>query len=241
MMLDGELDAYADDVTVTAYSSIIGFTGELYEAAKEFSGEKMDAAIRGHYPAELADKLVAKDHYGEVYDDPYTVEGSEIGAIDAGFILFASKVDWDESTLAIDWLDERSLGLDMFFPSQDFVSSEFPDPSYKLRFSGLKFEARRIELLLPTAQLKIRGEIPTLRSIGRPQKWDWDGAMAHVVSQAQTPDGLPTGHGAQAKIEAMVATWFEAETGDSPATSQIRKRASRIIEMIEGSKKGLKD
>ncbi len=242
MLVQKELDAYADSVTVRAYSSVFSFTQQLYQTAGEFSGAKMDAAILAHYPPEMAEKLLGKHHHDNVYDDPHTVEGSEnIGAIDPGFFVFSSKVDWNASALEVDWLDEQVLGLEIFFSSQDFVGTEFENPIYDVKFSGIKFEARRIELLLPSASLraesKSQAESFASRSLGRPTKWDWDGAMAFVVAQAQTPDGLPTGHGAQAKIEAMVADWFETETGDSPAISQIRKRASRVIEMIERGKK----
>ena len=57
--------------------------------------------------------------------------------------------------------------------------------------------------------------------------------MAYIASQAQKPDGLPTGNGAQAKIETMMADWFEREVGKSPAISQIRQRASTIMKMLD--------
>lgn len=75
-----------------------------------------------------------------------------------------------------------------------------------------------------------------LRRVGRPAKWHWEGALAHVVAMAQTPVGLPTGHGAQAKIEAIIAEWFTAETGNSPSISQIRTRAALVRVMIERPK-----
>ncbi|WP_397603993.1 hypothetical protein [Sphingorhabdus sp.] len=57
--------------------------------------------------------------------------------------------------------------------------------------------------------------------------------MAYVVSQAQTPDGLPTGAGAQARIEEMISGWFLLESGDSPAPSQVRQRAALIMKTLE--------
>ena len=238
MTLQEELSLFAEKVEVEAYTSIFHFTGDLYKEAGEFSGPKMDAAIRKEFSPELAKKLVGKDHHAEVYDEPHIVEGvDEVGAIDPGFVLFSEGIDWEKDQLQLDWLDETMLALDWFFPRQDFVGSEFGNATYKVKFSGLSFEARKIELLLPTMKLEKAADQSTSnytqRFVGRPPKWDWDGAMAHVIAMAQTPDGLPTGHGAQAKIEALIAAWFEAETGDSPATSQIRKKASRIMQMIE--------
>ena len=240
MVLQDEIFLFAQKVEVEAFASIFQFTGDFYGEAGEFSGPKMDAIIRRELAPEFAEKLVGKYHHSDVYDEPHTVEGlDEIGAIDPGFVLFSEGIDWEKNELKLDWLDESMLALEWLFERQDFVGSEFERATYKVKFSGLSFEARKIELLLPSMKLERVADQAksnhTQRFIGRPPKWDWDGAMAHVIAMAQTPDGLPTGHGAQAKIEVLIAAWFEAETGNSPATSQIRKKASRIMQMIEKS------
>ncbi len=198
----------------------------------------MEGAIRKRYSPDLAAQLIGKGHHDKVDDEVHKVEGwDSIGAIDLGFLLLMSKFDWQNSAMECDYLDDSYLRINWLFQSQDFVGSEFSDPTYSVKFSGLKFDANRIELLLPAAQFSAKIEksagVSTARQMGRPTKWDWDGAMSHVIAVAQTPDGLPTGHGAQAKIEAIMAEWFEAETGNSPAISQIRAKASRIISMIE--------
>ena len=51
--------------------------------------------------------------------------------------------------------------------------------------------------------------------------------MAHLLSIAQTPDGLAMGQGAQAQIERLIADWFMTSTGNSPAESQMRHHARR--------------
>jgi len=241
MVLNGELSLYSDRVDVDAYTSIIQFTGDLYQKAGEFSGPKMDEEIRKEFSPDFAEKLVGKDHHSDVYDEPHTVEGIDnIGAIDPGFVLFSEGIDWDNNALKLDWLDEQALAIEWFFPSQDYVGSEFERPTYKVRFSNLSFEARRIELLLPSMKLeKASSDIVKFgpsRTAGRPRKWDWDGALAHVVAEAQAPDGLPTGPGAQAKVEGLIAQWFVDETGNAPAISQIRSRASRVMQMIENAR-----
>lgn len=217
----------------------MSFTSELYAEVKEFSGEKMDAAIRNHYSEELAEKLVGKSHHDRVDDDPAQWDESE-GPIqvDPGFFLYASEIDWDSGRIRCEWISpDGSLG-DAIFPSEGLFASEFERPDYEAELYGLSFSADQIELLLPNLRLKpnitLGGERHEVkRSIGRPKKWDWEGALAFIVSQAQTPDGLPTGDGAQARIEEAIRNWFIDQKGDSPASSQIRQRASSIIKALE--------
>lgn len=243
MIFYGELDAHVDRVIVQPYASVFEFTSELYETAKEFSGPAMDMAIRAKYSPEIAEKLVGKGHGDRFNDEKYVIDGwEEIGPLDTGFIMFATDVNWDSGTILVEWLDNELLGNDMLFPRQDFLGSEFEKPSYEIQFEGLKFDADKVELLLPNAALErskeISGQSSLKRhSIGRPTKWNWDGAMAFVVSQAQTPDGLPSGDGAQARIEEMMADWFTESFGDCPAPSQIRQRAALVIKAIETPKK----
>lgn len=68
---------------------------------------------------------------------------------------------------------------------------------------------------------------------GRPPTHDWEGAIVHITMLANTPDGLPEGQGAQAKIEGFMRDWFIQETGDAPSESEIRKRARRVIERLK--------
>jgi hypothetical protein len=67
---------------------------------------------------------------------------------------------------------------------------------------------------------------------GRPIKWDWDGALAYIVALANLPDGLEAladGPLRQADLERAISEWFIGKTGNAPATSQIRARASAIM------------
>jgi hypothetical protein len=238
MASTNELNLYADKVEVTPYTSVGSFTMQLYEKAGEFSGEKMDLAIRAEYPPEMAAKLVGRSHGADFFDETLIVsDPDQLGVIDRGFILFADEIDWQNSRMSVGWIDEKLISLEELFPTQGFVGSEIEDPNYQVVFEGLKFEANVVELLLPSAQLVLPNSssspTPGARYAGRPTKWDWDGAMAHVIAMANSPDGLPDGHGAQAKIEAMIAQWFVDQTGNSPATSQIRAKASRIMRGIE--------
>jgi hypothetical protein len=234
----GELDLYADKVEVVARAHVFGFIAPLFEQAGEWEGDSMNEAIRKTYGPDLAQKIIGAEKFEYIDEELQVIEGCEsIGAIPLGFLVFCSKFDWKSSQMDCDFIDDDMLRIDRLFWNQDFVRSDFPKADYTVKFSGMKFEANRIELLLPSAQFSASVEKGTgttnPRHIGRPRQWDWDGAFAHIVAKAQTPDGLPTGHGAQAKVEAMIAAWFEDQTGNSPAISQIRSKASRIMGMIE--------
>ncbi len=67
---------------------------------------------------------------------------------------------------------------------------------------------------------------------GRPRKYDWEGALIHIAALANHPDGLPTGSGAQAEIARRIADWFEGSGGETPADSEIRRRAARIMQAL---------
>lgn len=72
---------------------------------------------------------------------------------------------------------------------------------------------------------------------GRPSEWKWEDVLIHLIAKANLPDGLPTERGAQAQIEKMISEWFMQKTGNSPAPSEIRKRASAVMTAISGDEK----
>ena len=67
------------------------------------------------------------------------------------------------------------------------------------------------------------------RPIGRPPKWDWDAMHREVIRLSLMKAGLPQ---TQAKLEATIADWFMATTGDQPAESQIREKVSAIFQAL---------
>jgi len=239
MLFDQEIEAHADGLKVQPYTNVFTFTVGLHSTVKEFSGPKMDAAIREEYSAEFAKRLVGKEHSDRVDDEPsFWSSLDEIGTIDPGFFMYATEIDWNMGTLKAEWIPGDNSKPEMLFPTEEWYVSEFENADYEFEFSGIKLEARKIELLLPNIEMKapafsVSESRDPGRSIGRPPKWNWEGAMAHIVSVAQHPDGLPEGDGAQARIEDMIANWFISETGNSPAVSQIRKRAASIMGSIK--------
>lgn len=241
MILDRELYAHAEKVTVRSHvTPYIIHLSLLQEAGTPYSPQ-MEKAIRSKFAAEVAERLLKADEHEPVYDQPSVIEEDDIGSLDPGFFLLASDIDWENGNLRCDDLSGEFLRDSILFPWQDYVGSEFDMPTYEIEISSIYFDSRAVELLLPNCAIDVQqtGGEPAAnatRRIGRPPKWNWEGAIAHLVATAQHPDGLPNGSGAQAKVEAMMADWFVAETGDSPATSQIRQRARSIMRLIEKPK-----
>ncbi len=238
MIINGEIAAYFRQAAVRAHVPALAFTYELREKAGEESGPEMDAAIREAHAPEVAERLIGKGPYDRVYDEPQGWDYSQDAEIvDAGYFLFANEIDWEKGKLRAEGIDGDELPGN-FFPNEDLLATEFENANFDAEFSGLSFDLQAIEMLLPTAQLPSStvtnvdsGGGP--RATGRPPKWDWEGVLSYIVSQAQQPDGLPTGPGAQARLEEMMAAWFVQESGDSPAASQIRQRASSILRTLE--------
>lgn len=62
---------------------------------------------------------------------------------------------------------------------------------------------------------------------GRPQKWDWEGALIEMARVAVLADDCD-----REALAAAVEEWFVKNTGDHPAPSEIRKRVKRLHENI---------
>jgi hypothetical protein len=178
-----------------------------------------------------------------VDDEPQTWEETDPPMrVDVGFFLYASNIDFHAGTLATDYLDLTGSFGDAIFPSHELFGTNFERPEYEAELRELCFVKPQVELLLPTMQMSGTSALQLdlldwRRSTGRPPRWDWEGALAHIVSLAQHPDGLPTGPGAQARVEEMIAEWFMNEAGDSPSESQIRQRASKVMRTIDRPRK----
>lgn len=239
MAFDEGLRAYASTGKVQPHTTAGSFTNKHFNEAGEFSGPKMDAVLRTQYPPEFAAKLIGKDSHDRVDDNPTTWdESDDPRRLDEGYFLYASEIKWDTGTLKCKYLPDSGELAEVYFPSNDHLFSDFPSVTYDVEFGGLSFEYKAVELLLPSFDLSNSlgfafEFLEVRRNIGRPTKWDWEGAMAGVIAQAQTPDGLPTGAGAQARIEELISAWFMAEMGDSPAPSQVRQRAAKIMRTLE--------
>jgi hypothetical protein len=125
------------------------------------------------------------------------------------------------------------------------LQTEFENSELKLELRGMSFDLDAIEMLAPggaTPQPTLPGiqrdGHPRNRAArGRTAKWDWEGAIAHIAAVANTPDGLPTGHGAQAKIARLLSDWFAQAEGESPADSELRLRAANVMTALDNCRK----
>jgi hypothetical protein len=103
-----------------------------------------------------------------------------------------------------------------------------------LEVLGLEFDRKGVLESVGAELADSKPKGPRSGGPGRPARWDWEGALAAVVASANTPDGLPEGHGAQAAIERLIADYFGA---DGPSESQIRLRAGRIMEALKANQR----
>ena len=240
MVFNDGLKLYASEGKIQPYCAVGEFFDRLQAEAGEFSGPKMDALIRQKYEADIADRLAGQGIH-ERFNDDLNVwcETDEPVEVDGGFIIFAQELDWNSGIIKATAIEGHGDTFDLFFWNQsDQMGTWLPRPSYDAELSGLKFEFSEIELLLPNAALQqsftFAPQANVRQSpIGRPARWDWEGAMMSVIAEAQKPDGLPTGHGAQARIEELIAAWFTDQSGDCPAPSQVRQRAAKIMRGLE--------
>lgn len=239
MAFDEGLMAYSRKGRVQPFGSVCDMTSQIIEKAGELSGPKMDEAIRQEFTKDVAEKLIGRDPFSRFYDEAYHWDETEDPKeIDFGFFLYASEIDWESGTLKaenIPWNDQLH---ETFFPNSEFFQTELERAEFEVEMEGLSFEFSKIEMLLPSMELGQKSgfvaQSNDLRGkIGRPQKWDWEGALAYIICAAHHPDGLPTGPGAQAKIEGMISDWFMREVDDTPAQSQIRQRAAKVMQTLK--------
>ncbi len=85
----------------------------------------------------------------------------------------------------------------------------------------------------PQVRRAVQGEKqPTIKGRGgRPPKWNWEGAVGHLLSIAYGNDGLPA-H--QSDIERLVADYFIQTVDDEPAESLIREHVSAWCAQVLG-------
>lgn len=243
MAFNDGLKVYASQGKVQPYCAAGEFFLRHHKEAHDFRGPEMEEIIRREYDSEIAERLVGKELHDRFDDEPYIWdEASDPIEVDPGFFIFSEELDWETGKLRASAIEGRGDIFELFFYDQaEHMGTSLPRASFDAEMSGLKFEFSEIELLLPSAVLQqsfsfTTSTITRQANVGRPARWDWEGAMVHVITQAQTPDGLPTGHGAQARIEEMIAGWFLQETGDAPSPSQVRQRAANIMRTLETPK-----
>lgn len=243
LIRDDALTPYFAQASIKTYREAIDILTDIDGFVQMQSDVEREAAIRANYDATLADRLIGAN-YEDMIFEPFLElgESKEMMTVGASYFAFADHLDWEGGLAHVNIegdLPEEDLGRFWIGPEHYeaiFDPADEGGVNYSVSLSGMSFSYDAIELLLPSVEFDTIGQVRVVyqeSKIGRPRKWDWEAAMASIIAVAQHPDGLPTGPGAQARIEELLADWFTREMGDAPATSQIRKRASQIILLVE--------
>ena len=234
MIFSNEITAYFREAKSIAKTRVLKL---LLDTARVVpTPETREALIRENFESKLAEKLIAANDFDEINEVAHQWErDAEPTPVSCGYFVHATDMDWEGGSIKsviyyTDVNDDR-----LFSDSEDLLGSVFQDADFDITLNGWCFDREQIELLQPHIELPRRSEVALgdRPNLGRPRTWDWDSASAHLISIAQTPDGLPVGPGAQAQIERLVSDWFMSSAGNSPADSQIRKHVAKIIKAIK--------
>lgn len=235
-IFSGGLDLFARDGEITRRHSayqILEDAGIKYEDRATLNDEAILALGQDTEGADTLRKAAASQTPYQLI--PVNVDHWSIhdGPLPNALIIALEYLDFDTETLNGDY--NGWLPNDWMESSEVFEVQGQEDILVSL--VGLSFETAKIEMLVPSASVPAtsRQHNDTKdRTFSRSSKWDWEGAMANIVAEAnRNPDGLPEGFGALASIEKMLATWFLNSTGKSPAESEVRRRAHRIMEALK--------
>jgi hypothetical protein len=152
-----------------------------------------------------------------------------------GYFLYLTNIEWNRGIVNVEIEAFDQIARAFFGEEEELINSEFDEASYKITLTGLCFDVESIELLQPNSEIALVAVgKPEMRArLGRPRVWDWDGVLTYLLTIAQKPDGLPSGTGAQAQIERLIAEWFMKETNDAPADSQVRQHATKIMQALK--------
>jgi len=92
------------------------------------------------------------------------------------------------------------------------------------------------EALTIPARSRARGSVQLKNKGGPPTKYDWPGAIAHLVALANTPDGLDrTGRGREVNITyvaGLMEDWFETQGLGTPGRSSLHEFARMVVNAI---------
>lgn len=237
MIFNGDIAPYF--LEGRSVATVRSFSIVMDALQREAFGPDREKLIRERFSPDMAEKLLSTNP-----EDEYTEVAHEWGRdeepkqVASGFFVYASSINWEDGIVKATIYYSTKKDDELFWDRDSFFASELTDPDYEVTLKGLCFERDAIEMLQPHIELAepsraLRDERPRL---GRPRTWDWEGATAHLIAIAQTPDGLPMGPGAQAQIERLVADWFMSSTGNTPAVSQVRQHATKIMKALKRPK-----
>jgi hypothetical protein len=230
MIFNGELEPFFEEGKSVETTSAFAL---IWKAAGTNSqGEERSRLIREEYDDELAEELInASDHDLIERLAHEWKAGSGAQTVAAGYFVYANSINWEDGLLEAEIRYKFKDNESLFWEDDELLQGEFEKADHNVTLRGLRFEREKIEMLQPNVEMApaTPKSVPAAAPIGRPRTWDWDGATTFLLTIAQTPDGLPTGPGAQAQIERLLADWFVQNAGKEPAESLIRKHATKIM------------
>lgn len=156
-------------------------------------------------------------------------------------ILQIDHFDWESGTARGDLRHVDLINGDFY---EDLLAQR-KDSWLAFDLAGLSFPLSLIEMLAPNASPppedlfsleKLKGT-DRIAGPGRRRKHDWDGALLHLIGEAErnaiAPD--PDAHGAQADIVKLMADWFADNGAAIPANSQLQAKAKQVLEQVRAA------
>jgi hypothetical protein len=238
---DGLIQAFTTDGDLTGRVPALSLLDD--DRLAPIDGETFWEAVRAQWGIgrHFSDAPLEPEYKNSVRGKLYKVTGARLYSdngdgphpVSPGYFELADELNLEDGTLFIDSVFPNELDKTEFF-HDDIIFSDggklaqprFSWLEYEIRLSGLCFSRSAIELFCGGDAL---GNGSTTRSRARETKWDWAGATTSVVALANTPDGIGTGRGEQARVERAMADWFVRSCGDQPHASQIRDMAQRVM------------
>jgi hypothetical protein len=159
-------------------------------------------------------------------------------------LVHSEEVDWESGTITADFSGR-------FIESTSEESglwTENEGADLTLNLLDMCFDLSDIEMIAPGASPPATVFLPRVTGAGseaatrkggpgRRREYDWDGALLHLVGQAEknsiAPD--PDAVGAQAAIKRILADWFSEHGGKIPADSQLQSFAKRALDAIRAA------
>lgn len=145
-----------------------------------------------------------------------------------GFLFCHGTPLRDRSMDAKDWSSLADLNGTWW----ETGNGEWPDCEAK--YLGIQIHAGDMGVHLGEREVSRRLDVGVTAKRGRPAKWQWEHALAHLVAIANGPDGL---HPLDAPITdsfiaGLLAEWFQENQGDQPSDSELRKHAALVSNAI---------
>lgn len=236
MLCSGQIRALAQKGKVEANYFIPTLLSNA--ATPEKSHEYVIQNLNEFFPVGLA-RAIADSKSGRVTQNIFEW-GEPFGAavqVQRGLFIYAEDIDLEQGTLR-SFFDSGDLNERFFYGDETtMLHPNYPGARIICEIEHLLINADVLEMLQPNIHLPDAGAVEVAAAkTGRPRKWNWDDALAHMVSLANKPDGLSTGPGAQAQIERLMAEWFQRTAGDVPADSQIRLYAAKVMAALKKPK-----